>query len=136
MTSHTTVDKFLECQAEVVEEQVINNIKESSTYGIMVDEYTDVSARKHLAVIGKFMLAGEARLSFLTDIELPNGTTHTIYSSLKGCLTTKGININNMTSLASHGPEVMVGKKNGVVAKLTACDTCSLHEPQTLASSV
>ncbi|XP_045165902.2 zinc finger protein 862-like [Mercenaria mercenaria] len=84
----------------------------------MKDEYTDVSARKHLAVVGKYVYNGESNLSFLQDIQLPNGSADIIYQSLKNYLHDASISLDSMTSFASDGPSVMTGKKNGVVAKL------------------
>lgn len=117
-TGHETVNEFLECQAEVVEETIIEEIESGETLGVMLDEYTDVSARKHLAIVGKHIRDGSAQLSFLQDIQLPNGTADTIYSSLKDYLHKKDIPLQKITSFASDGPSVMTGKTNGVVAQL------------------
>ena len=85
-TSKRTEDEFLDCQAEVVQEKVEEKIAEGEVYGLMIDEYTDISARKHLAMVTKYIHQGSSRLAFLQDIQLPNGTADTIYSSMKNVL--------------------------------------------------
>ena len=118
-TSNRIVDEFLDCQSDVVQEKVEEKIKEGDTYGLMVDEYTDVSARKHLAMVTRYIDQGSAKIAFLQDIQLPNGSADTIYTAMKNFLADKTtIKLHKMTSFASDGPSVMVGKKNGVVALL------------------
>ena len=117
--SNRIVEEFLNCQAEVVQKEVEEKVKEGEVYGMMVDEYTDVSARKHLAMVTRYIDQGSAKLAFLQDVQLPNGSAQTIYTSMKDFLTEETtIPLTNMTSFASDGPSVMVGKKNGVVALL------------------
>ncbi|XP_071138617.1 zinc finger protein 862-like [Mytilus edulis] len=118
-TGHSIVNEFLSCQAEVVENKVKNEINTSQSYGVMIDEYTDISGRKHLALVGKYIHLGSSRLSFLQDIQIPNGTADTIYSSIKSYLNDKaGLKLHKLTSFASDGPTVMLGKKNGVATQL------------------
>ena len=85
----------------------------------MVDEYTDVSAREHLAMVTRYIDQRSAKNTFLQDIHLHNGSADTIYSAMKKFLADKTtIDLNKMTSFDSDGPPVMVGKTNGVVALL------------------
>ena len=105
------MDEFLDCQAEVVQEKVEEKIAEGEVYGLMIDEYTDISARKHLAMVTKYIHQGSSRLAFLQDIQLPNCTADTIYSSMKNFLAERKIQLSNMASFASDGPSVMVGRK-------------------------
>ncbi|XP_067648851.1 zinc finger protein 862-like [Haliotis asinina] len=117
-TGHSTVQEFLECQAEVVEEQVLQKMRESNSFGLMLDEYTDVSTRKHIALVGRYLENGESKLAFLKDAEIPNGTADTIVKNVKDYLHETDLDQNKMTCFASDGPAVMTGKRNGVVAQL------------------
>lgn len=111
-TGHSIVNEFLSCQAEVVENRVKHEINTSQSYGVMIDEYTDISGRKHLAIVGKYIHLGSSRLSFLQDIQIPNGTADTIYSSIKSYLNDKaGLKLHKLTSFASDGPTVLWVKK-------------------------
>ena len=112
-TGHSIVDEFLSCQAEVVETNIKNEIKNSTSYGIMIDEYTDIGGRKYLAVVGKYIHLGASQLKFLQDIQIPNGTSDTIVYSIRTYMNNAGLKIQNMSSFASDGPTVMLGKKNG-----------------------
>lgn len=81
--SAATATEFLECQAELVEKKVNKEIQRSGSYGLMIDEYTDVSARKHLALVCKYVDSGSSKLAFLQDVQLENGTAQTIYEAMK-----------------------------------------------------
>ncbi|XP_046571837.1 zinc finger protein 862-like [Haliotis rubra] len=115
---HRAIQEFVECQAEVVEEEVEKKMKESTSFGLMLDEYTDVSTRKHLAFVGRYVEDGESKLAYLCDQEILNGTADTIVESVKGYLTEANLNPKKMTCFASDGPAVMVGKRKGVVTQL------------------
>ena len=110
-TSPRIVNEFLQFQADTVEEDVRQRVQNSEVYGLMVDEYTDVSSRKHLAMVTKYVDNGASKLAFLQDVQLPNGTADVIYSSIRDYLKTADIDLAKMTSFASDGPSVMVGKK-------------------------
>ena len=117
--SNRTAEEFVTCQAEVVQKEVEEKVNDGEVYGLMVDEYTDVSARKHLAMVTRYIDQGAAKVAFLQDVQLPNGSAQTIYTNMKTVLTEQtSIQLKNMTFFASDGPSVMVGKKNGVVALL------------------
>ncbi|CAC5410461.1 unnamed protein product [Mytilus coruscus] len=110
-TGHSIVNEFLSCQAEVVEKRIQIEIKISQSYGVMIDEYTDISGRKHLALFGKYIHTSWYFKTFiLQDIQIPNGTADTILSSIKTYLNDRaGLKLQKMTSFASDGPTVMLG---------------------------
>jgi len=110
-TSPRIVNEFLQCQADTVEEDVRQRVQNSEVYGLMMDEYTDVSSRKHLAMVTKYVDNGASKLAFLQDVQLPNGTADVIYSSIRDYLKTADIDLAKMTSFANDWPSVMVGKK-------------------------
>lgn len=121
--SAATAAEFLECQAEVVEKKVNKEIQRSWSYGLMID----VSARKHLALVCKYVDSGSSKLAFLQDVQLENGAAQTIYEAMKKHLDSASIPIDKMTSFASDGPAVMVGKKNEVIAHLKRDNDSVIH---------
>lgn len=116
--STATATEFLNCQAEEVEATVHDALKHSQSYGVMVDEYTDVSSNKHLAIVCRFIDAGYSKLTLLQDIQLPNGEAETNYRAMKGHLTDRAIPLEKMTSFTSDVSSVMVDNKKGVVTML------------------
>lgn len=121
--SAATAAEFLDCQAEVVKKE----IQRKGSYGLMIDEYTDVSARKHLALVCKYVDGGSSKLAFLQNVQLGNGAAQTIYEAMKKHFDSASIPIDKMTSFASDGPTVMLGKKNGVIAHLKRDNDIVIH---------
>lgn len=77
-TSLTTVTEFLECQTDVVENKIQTAVKNSDIYELVADEYIDVSARKHLALMCRYICDGTLKLVFPEDVQLPNAEADTI----------------------------------------------------------
>ncbi|XP_046555327.1 zinc finger protein 862-like [Haliotis rubra] len=117
-TSHVIIQDFIDSQSDIVEEKIQAKMRSSESYGLMLDEYTDVATRKHLAFAGRYIEEGESKLAFLRDVEIPNGTANTIVENIKDYLHDADLDKSKMTCFASDGPAVMTGKKNGVVAQL------------------
>lgn len=90
-----------------MEQNLQNLLQKSESYGVMLDEYTDVSAQKQLALVTKFLDCGESKWSFLQNIQIPNGEAETIYSSVKDFLTSKNISLSNLTSVATDKPGLL-----------------------------
>lgn len=72
---------------------MIEEIQRSGSYGLMIDEYTDVSARKRLALVCKYVDSGSSKLVFLQDVQLKNGAAQTIYEAMKKHLDSTNIPI-------------------------------------------
>lgn len=71
-TSQRTIIDILQCQSQVTQKRVEQNVKESESYGLMLDGYTDIQTRKHLALVVRYIDNGVSRLSFSQDIQLFN----------------------------------------------------------------
>lgn len=115
--SSASLNKFLECQNEVVNSEIEKEISESGPFGLIVDEYTDVSCNKHLALVSKYILDGSSNIAFLQDIQLFNGTAEHIYSKMKSYLETSSVKLHTNDLIC------ILGKKNGVVAILKEDNT-------------
>ena len=63
-TSNRIVDEFLDCQSVVEQEKIEEKVREGYTYGMMVDEYTDVIARLHLTMVTTYTDQGSAKIAF------------------------------------------------------------------------
>ena len=67
-TSPQIVSEFSDVMNGLVEEEVLCNMKGMSSYGIMVDESTDVSVLKQLVLYGRAVVKGEFKTRFLIYI--------------------------------------------------------------------
>lgn len=68
-TSYTTINEFLDSVTLAKEEEILDDIKKSPCFSIMVDETSDVNNRKHMAVGVKYLKDGKNNTSFLYKIQ-------------------------------------------------------------------
>ena len=80
-TSQRTVQEFVECMADVVEEDVLKKFRASVSAGLMLDESTDISVRKELATCVKIQCDGITETKCLNIAEIPDGTADTIVAT-------------------------------------------------------
>ena len=129
-TSHRTIDEFISCMAEDIEETLKEKINDSPSYSLMMDEATDVSNRKHLAFAVRHVdkKTGEVSVDFVKDLQIPNGTAETIFKEAKKVVE-EDLNPESFTAVGSDGCSVMLGKKTGVATRLIEMkpDLISIH---------
>ena len=93
-------------------------LKASPSIAILLDETTDISVSKQMIAYCHILVNGELQSNFLIIMELIDGKADTIVKALKEFLSSKDVDVQQITSLGSDGASVMIGKKNGVSAKL------------------
>ena len=98
-------------------DQRLNN---SPFIGLVVDESTDVAVYKKLAVYARVVLDGKPSMHFLKDVDIIDGKALTIVTALQNYIEQKGLNFAKVSSLASDGAAVMVGRRNGVGARISS----------------
>ena len=101
-----------------VEEKVDENLRESPFIGLVIDKSTDVAVYKKLVIYARVVIKGQPFIHFLRDVNIIDGKAETIVKALEEFFTGKGLGMAKITSLASDGASVMVGRKNGVGARL------------------
>ncbi|KAL5517223.1 hypothetical protein EMCRGX_G002726 [Ephydatia muelleri] len=108
-TSQRTVQEFVECMADVVEEDVLKKFRASVSAGLMLDESTDISVRKELATCVKIQCDGITETKCLNIAEIPDGTADTIVATTTQYFTDAAVPFDKITSLTKDGAAVMMG---------------------------
>lgn len=110
---------------QIVAPENINNISqhiqnENLCYSIIVDESTDISAKKSLAIVIRYFCGTRVRDRFLDMIEVEDQTDNGLYQALMECLKRSNIPADRMIGFAADNASVMMGDKGGLKAKLIA----------------
>lgn len=117
-------------------------LKEPSMFfSIIMDETTDLSSVKQCALTVAFM-DGEngVKYKFMDMFEVSSGTADNLYNSLKECILSKGIPLENLVGFSSDTTNVMVGEYNSVFSHLKkdcpdiALIKCACHQIHLAAS--
>ena len=112
--------EMLFCISKVVQKKILDRVRNSKFYGIMIDESTDVSVTGHIVVFACFVEEGLHVAVFLGLIQISDGKKNSkkIYDALLAALKEWDLNLDNFVGFGSDGVSTMVGKKIGVSAIL------------------
>ncbi|XP_052223995.1 uncharacterized protein LOC127839652 [Dreissena polymorpha] len=121
----TSIDEFQDSLSDVVEEDLLLKIKESSKFSLMIDERTDISVHQKLIIYIRILEKNNVDVVlpqkyFLSINSLYRADAESIYSKVVNTLGEKGIDITKLTKISTDGASVMVGNKSGVVNRLKA----------------
>lgn len=91
----------------------------NSFFSLIVDEMTDVSVCKTLAVVVRYYQNSVEKVCdrFLGLVEVEKGSAESLFNSIIELLNNYKIKIENMIGFAADNASVMMGKKNGLQAK-------------------
>ena len=117
-TSRTTAQSFLEAFSDVIEEELLQQLKGSSYLSLLIDESTDLTITKKLIMYVRFISKGRVLTRFLCNLELNNGTAAAIKEAIDAYFLKIGVPPSKLVGFGSDGASVMLGSKNGVATKL------------------
>lgn len=122
-TSHTTTNELLDTTA-LAKEKILDSIRKSPCFKVMVIETSDVNKKKHIAVGVKYLKNGKNNVSFIQDSEIVDGKAD-IFSVLAPIIDKCGV-ITEKSGLVNDGAKAMIGQNEGIAAKLKNLKKLSL----------
>lgn len=109
---------FLEVVNSIVKNYIINEIKMAHFHTLIVDESTDISTTKCLIIYFKFRKSDKYKTFFGGIIQLKTCDSCSIVSAILKFYEDNKIDLQKLVMFTSDGASVMLGKHNGVAAKL------------------
>lgn len=103
----------------ILQRQILDKIRDSRFFGIMIDESTDISVLDHLVIFAIFLKGSVVTTSFLGLLWIVDGqkSSRVIFDLLIDVLKTWGLDMNKCIGFGFDGVSTMVGK-NTCVATL------------------
>lgn len=90
--------------------QQVVKILQSEKFSLIVDEYTDISSTKHLALVTRYFLNDRVNDVFLALVPVPNATAQALYDEVVGFFSAHSIPYKqNLIGFASDGASNMFG---------------------------
>jgi hypothetical protein len=123
-TSTSTANEFVDSMADVVRQRTVSEMNSSPNpyFGLMLDEGSSaVAVRKMLGISVKFIGSdGNPSVKYLATKEVVDGKAQTMVDTVKSTFQAMGITSwqEKLRSLGTDGASVMLGRKEGVGAKL------------------
>jgi hypothetical protein len=125
-TNQASGNEFLEAISNTIKEEIWKELFEVVAFGVMIDESTDITTTKHLDVYVSYVTKkGILKTRFLCLIPLTNCNSESITKVLVDIFEKKKI-LSKLVAFASDGASVMLGKNEGVAAKLSRICTYPL----------
>lgn len=110
--------EFIHSMSELIEEEVIKELRMSQYFSLIADESNDIAVNKNLLLYVKYLNKNDVRLVFLKLLKLEKADATTVYDSIMTYIREKQIEPSRIVMFTSDGAQVMLGKYNGVQAKL------------------
>lgn len=116
--SKTSQNELIESCANVIREKILEKIKESKYYSILVDETTDVSTTEQLTFCCRFLdiSSQTIREEFLGFLNVYNLTGNSLANTILELLENFGLNIMDLRGQGYDGGANMSGEFRGVQA--------------------
>lgn len=109
---------------EMVKSEVVKKAQQAGSIGLLIDEVMDIAQREQLVSFIRYVDQDtyEVKTDFLAVNDIlessSSANAETIKSVVVKQLSDCDLDINKLTGLSTDGASVMVGKENGVTAKL------------------
>lgn len=134
-TSDKAVQEMVYVISEVIEMKILSEMKKSSHFSLMIDETTDCTVIEQLAVHGRYIdpSTGDLKMHYLKVVDTLEPEISSLDSSESSSIRLSaetiskrvleycdlvGFDKSKIRGIATDGAAVMVGKRNGVVARL------------------
>ena len=122
--SGASVREMFILMGEMVKSEVVKKAQQASFMGLLIDEVMDIAQREQLVSFIRYVDQDtyEVKTDFLAVNDILESSTsanaETIKSVVVRQLSDCDLDINKLSGLSTDGASVMVGKENGVAAKL------------------
>ena len=121
--SRSTLREMFLTLGDSIKDLMLQHVKKCATYGILTDEATDISVKEQLITFVQYvdLESGTPQTDFLSidELEDPKGPcAEVITNKLLLMLNTCQLTVQRLGSIVSDGASVMLGRHNGVAARL------------------
>lgn len=118
-TSSVIQNEILECLANMVREEIIQEVKESEVFSVIADETKDLKKKEQLSLVLRYYYKGAVHESFLDFQQATRLDAEGLKDKIIHCLERYGLEYRyNLIGQGYDGASVMSGKHSGVAARI------------------
>nr|XP_045616365.1 protein FAM200A-like [Procambarus clarkii] len=121
--SDTTISRLAVMLADDLKEQLVKKLRLAASFGIQLDETTDIGGEAQLIIVCRFPDLEEKTFveHYVCCLQLGVETTaHNIFQKLHDFIIDEDIDWSKYKSVTTDGAKAMVGAINGVIKKIQA----------------
>lgn len=118
-TSHQIQNEMLQVLANMVQKQIVAEVKESEVFSVLADETKDLQKKEQMSLVLRYYYSGAVHESFLHFQSAESLDAEGLTKMIVGCLERHGLDYrNNLVGQGYDGASVMSGKHSGVSARI------------------
>uniref|UniRef100_A0A3B5RDB6 DUF4371 domain-containing protein n=1 Tax=Xiphophorus maculatus TaxID=8083 RepID=A0A3B5RDB6_XIPMA len=118
-TSHQIQNEILQGLAEMVQKEIIAEVKQSEVFSVLADETRDLQKKEQISLVVRYYYSGAIHESFLHFQSAESLDAVDLTKMIVGCLEKHGLDYrNNLVGQGYDGASVMSGKHSGVAARI------------------
>lgn len=125
--SKTTQNDLIDCCASVILHKIVNAIKESKYFSILVDETSDISTSEQLVLCIRYVFHNKEQEDFLKLVIVENTSGFNLSKIILHQLDDLGLNIKYFRGQGYDGGANMSGKYQGVQAQILKIQHLALY---------
>ena len=120
--------EIIQLIAKIIQDQIVDQVKSCPAYGILMDDMTDVTSKEQMILFIQYYCRKEEKVktkflsveSVLDQSDSCSANAETLFQVFSKKLNELGLDVTKVGGMASDGASVMLGRNNGVAAKLKA----------------
>lgn len=118
-TSHQIQNEILQGLAEMVQREIIDEVKQSEVFSVLADETKDLQKKEQISLVVRYYYDGAIHESFLHFQSAESLDAEGLSKMIVGCLEKYGLDYrSNLVGQGYDGASVMSGKNSGVAARI------------------
>lgn len=118
-TSHQIQNEILQGLAEMVESEIITEVKEHKVFSVIADETKDLQKKEQMSIVLRYYYNGAIHESFLCFQAANSLNADGLSQMIISCLERCGLDYrNNLVGQGYDGAAVMSGKHSGVCTRI------------------
>ena len=120
--------EIIQLIAKVIQDEIVDQVKSSCMYGVLLDDMTDVTCKEQMILFVQYYCKMQEKVetkflsveSVLEQGESCSANAETLFAVFGNKLKELDLDVTKVGGMASDGASVMLGRHNGVAAKLKA----------------
>ena len=120
-------NELLQIIADLIRERIINYVRASGWYGIILDETSDISRTEQVSLCLSFALNGTKKEAFIDFYSTKSTEGEVLYELVKSAITELNLDLKNIVGKAFDGAANMNGVHKGLSTRMEECSPLGIY---------
>ena len=120
-------NELLEIIADLVKERIVNDVKSSGWYGIIIDETSDISRIEQVSLCLSYCINGIKKEAFIGFYATKSTEGEVLYELVKDTITKLNLDLKNIVGKSFDGAANINGIHKGLSSRMKECSPQSIY---------